>query len=220
VVGDASPVRAMFEDEEHRHDGICLPQLLAGEDRGDAALHIQPAEYVAHVVDSSLDLDDDQGVVDRVVGEHVDSSTIAVVVEAVLHQDRPPVLAEHADEPALQPCVALVRQRALTVDAEVEADVGTEGDSPSLDLCDAAVLEGSTLAAAQLTLGDVQLRGQPSLGPPFAPADGAQTSRDGPPFHRLMLPGAAYPSVTAGLCTCRVNGGLEGLDSANYPWVA
>ena len=101
----------MLEDKEHRYRGGGRPLLLPGEDGRHSPLDVQPTEDVAGVIGSRLDLDDQEHAADEVKGEDVDPSAVAEVVEAVLYQHRPAMLAEHPGQPVLQLRIARVLHR-------------------------------------------------------------------------------------------------------------
>lgn len=113
MLGDPSPIRAVFCDDQALDDTRWRPAEAPCDLSGEADLDVERTEQTLQIGDPRLDLDDQDAARRRVEREQIDPPAVAIDVEAHLGMDEPAI--------ALEPSFPLLGQRrVIRVEQAVE----------------------------------------------------------------------------------------------------
>jgi hypothetical protein len=139
----------------------------------DAPFPIDRGQQVLHVDDATFDLDDRQGAVQRMPGEDVHGSALAVSTEGVLGDRMPSARSEHRHDSFDDGCVLGIPEsgQLAASPSSFERDLHLQRASESSDGQDVQVGELAPLKLRHAALCDIRGLGQVRLSPATALTD-------------------------------------------------
>jgi len=213
VAGDEPPLRARLTHDEQLANARGPPAALAGQERGhDPALPPHRGVQVLNIRDSALDLHDHQRPIWRLPPNEVDGSSIAEVIEGVLHENLPTTAAhdrsDSIDERGMLP---VEKPRKLTAAPErLDLHANLKDATDRTEARNRQALEVADLGKRDQLLADARPICHVLLAPTDSAPNGAQHETDPEIVHRPIVRPSAHPRLTGVLASLHESGAGRG----------